>query len=231
MSWWSPTLLADLAAHYRVTVFDLPGVGYSGTATGSFTVDWLADVTAGLLDELNLDDAAVLGWGLGAQIAVALAERHPQLVGDLVLADTGLPMPGSHPMPTSASRLLTSLRAGPRAVARALFPVAAVAAAQAWLKSLTAQVPDVVTAQAIRAEEQLESSIWRGGNLVAGLHHLHVPTLVIAGSEDAVFPVADATALHSAIPGAQLYLMPGNSYGAIVQSPTQFVDALRSFTS
>ena len=47
LSWWGQSLLSDLSGHYRVTVFDLPGVGYSGRATAPLSLSWLADMTAG----------------------------------------------------------------------------------------------------------------------------------------------------------------------------------------
>lgn len=67
MAWWEPNLLSILAQHYRVTVFDLPGVGYSAPALAPVSLDWLADETAGLIEALGLIEPNVLGWGLGGR--------------------------------------------------------------------------------------------------------------------------------------------------------------------
>ena len=83
MSWWDPALLSDLSSHYTVTMFDLPGAGYSGPTPSPLSLPWLADMTAGLVLTLGLSDPIVLGWGLGGEIALSLAERHPE---DRVLA-------------------------------------------------------------------------------------------------------------------------------------------------
>jgi pimeloyl-ACP methyl ester carboxylesterase len=90
LSWWDPALLSDLSSHYTVTVFDLPGAGYSGPATAPLSLGWLADMTAGLVLTLGLSDPTVLGWGLGGQIAMSLAERHPGIASSLVLVDTSV---------------------------------------------------------------------------------------------------------------------------------------------
>ena len=88
MSWWDPALLSDLSSHYTVTVFDLPGAGYSGPVTRPLSLPWLADMTAGFALTIGLSDPIVLGWGLGGEIALSLAERHPEIASLLVLVDT-----------------------------------------------------------------------------------------------------------------------------------------------
>ena len=230
MTWWSPTLIQALDQHYRVTIFDLPGVGYSGPPSAPLSIDWLADVTAGLADELGLSKSVVFGWGMGGQIAVALSMRHPTLVSDLVVADTGLPTSGSQPMSTPAASLLGSPTATPAAISRLMFPPAAAAARHEWLHELDEQIPDDVTSETISMQSRLESAFWTGNDSVSGLAGLRHPVLVIAGDDDNVFPSADATALSAAISGAQHYLWNGAGYGALLQDPPQFVSLLQEFT-
>ncbi|MGP8066109.1 MAG: alpha/beta fold hydrolase, partial [Acidimicrobiales bacterium] len=62
---WDPQVLVALGTYYRVTVFDLPGVGYSEPSRGAETVPRLADLTAGLIWSLGLSQPTVVGWGLG----------------------------------------------------------------------------------------------------------------------------------------------------------------------
>ena len=47
-------------------------------------------MTAGLVLTLGLSDPTVLGWGLGGEIALSLAKRHPGIVSSLVLVDTSV---------------------------------------------------------------------------------------------------------------------------------------------
>ncbi|MHB1986729.1 MAG: alpha/beta fold hydrolase [Acidimicrobiales bacterium] len=230
MTWWSPALIQELSQHYQVTMFDLPGVGYSGAPSSAVSVSWLADVTAGLINELGLTQPVVLGWGFGGQIALALAERHPPLVSDLVLADTALAVPGSQPMTLTAAKLFTSPASTPAAISAVMFPAGAPRAGQAWLQELSAQVPDSVTSSAIAAESRAEAELWRSGALVGGLAALKLPVLVIAGSADNVFPSGDATLLSAAIAGAQHYLWRGTGYGGLLQEPVQFTTLVEDFT-
>ncbi len=229
MAWWSPALLQTLAQHYQVTIFDLPGVGYSAPPPARLSVSWLADVTAGLASELGLSSPVVLGWGLGGQIALAMAERHPALVRDLVLVDSGAPVPGAEPPPASLARLLARPTVTPAEVATLMFPASEGAARATWLQDLVSQVPDNVTASAISAEASLERSVWSSPALSAGLSSLRLPVLVVGGSADSLFPPADASALVAAIPGSQSRTIPGG-YGAIQADAAQILTVLQDFT-
>ena len=85
---WAPSFLDALAAHHRVVVFDNAGVGETSPLPGRLTISGMADQTSALISALRLHRPAVLGWSMGGMIAQALAVRHPDQVGRLVLAAT-----------------------------------------------------------------------------------------------------------------------------------------------
>ncbi len=58
---------------------DRPGLGSSTAAPGRTTGDWATDVRA-LLDALQIQRVAVLGWSMGGQYALACAARLPDRV-------------------------------------------------------------------------------------------------------------------------------------------------------
>lgn len=73
-------LSAQLATDFTVYTADLPGYG-SSASTYPYTLDYIAD-------ELSTQvpgKVTVLGWSLGACIALKLAERYPQKVQRLIL--------------------------------------------------------------------------------------------------------------------------------------------------
>jgi pimeloyl-ACP methyl ester carboxylesterase len=82
----SSGLFDQAAGRFRVLAFDRPGYGYSERPRGRlWTPEAQADLLAGALRGLGAERAVVLGHSWGAQVAVALALRHPDLVGSLVL--------------------------------------------------------------------------------------------------------------------------------------------------
>jgi pimeloyl-ACP methyl ester carboxylesterase len=63
----------------RIVSPDRPGLGRSSAAPGRVTADWSDDVRQ-LLDTLEVERCAVLGWSMGAQYALACAALLPTRV-------------------------------------------------------------------------------------------------------------------------------------------------------
>jgi len=231
MSWWDAALLSDLSRRYRVTVFDLPGAGYSGAPTAPLSLGWLADMTAGLAFAVGLSHPVVLGWGLGGEIALALAERHPGLASSLVLVDTSGGGGSATPPASGVARLLALPGATPVALARLLFPRtnAGRRASVPWASSLLA-TPDFVTARSIAAEAELQARFWKHSPLTPGLLRVEIPALVVSGADDTVFPPQNAPALDGLLPHAKLVMLTAAGYGAIIQDEPAFVAAVEGFT-
>jgi 2-succinyl-6-hydroxy-2,4-cyclohexadiene-1-carboxylate synthase len=74
------------AKRFRTIVVDLPGHGRSGIGEPwRMTVEHTASDLAEILERLDAIPARVLGYSLGARIALALAVTHPKTVERLVL--------------------------------------------------------------------------------------------------------------------------------------------------
>ena len=83
---WADHLDA-LAANHRVIGADLPGHGATPAAAtlAAMTVEATADALADYLALEGASPAHVLGYSLGARIALRLAVSHPEAVDRLVL--------------------------------------------------------------------------------------------------------------------------------------------------
>jgi 2-succinyl-6-hydroxy-2,4-cyclohexadiene-1-carboxylate synthase len=80
------THLDAFARRFRVIVVDLPGHGRSGTAEPwRMTVERTATDLAEIVERLDVTPAAVVGYSLGARIALALAVTNPPAVERLLL--------------------------------------------------------------------------------------------------------------------------------------------------
>ncbi|HEU4324308.1 MAG TPA: alpha/beta hydrolase [Roseiflexaceae bacterium] len=82
---WLPAARA-LEADYDVIMLDTRGHGGSARVAGDFSPDTLVADVAAALRALGLERVHLLGFSQGASTAVLLADRHPDLVGRLVLA-------------------------------------------------------------------------------------------------------------------------------------------------
>lgn len=61
---------------YRVVVIDLPGSGQSDVIP-DITIEEMAEVTAGVLEELKLEKVVLIGHSMGGYVSLAFAEKYP----------------------------------------------------------------------------------------------------------------------------------------------------------
>ncbi len=87
-------ILPSLAAKYRVIAFDNRGVGQTDKPDIPYSIEMMADDTAGLLYALGIQQAHILGASMGGRIAAALTLKYPDLVKSLILVSTVMTMKG-----------------------------------------------------------------------------------------------------------------------------------------
>jgi pimeloyl-ACP methyl ester carboxylesterase/quercetin dioxygenase-like cupin family protein len=91
---WIP-LAAQLMRDHTVIVPDLRGMGLSAVATDGFSKKNQAEDVAGVLDALQIRQAAVVGHDIGNMVAFAFAIGHQDRTTHLVMMDA--PVPGIGP--------------------------------------------------------------------------------------------------------------------------------------
>ena len=117
---WQPYLVATLAAHHTVVVFDNAGVGQTAALASPLTITAMANQASALISALRLGRPAVLGWSMGGMIAQALAVLHPAQVSRLILAATQAGTGTARPVPAAAAAAVVS--SNPATVLSVLFP-------------------------------------------------------------------------------------------------------------
>lgn len=225
--------IALLARSHRVVAPDLRGHGRSASGPPFGLAELAGDLEA-LLAALGLEDVALVGWSLGAQVALAALPQLRGRVRRLALvsatprfvADDGWP----HGLPARSVEVLAArVRRDPaRAVARffdglfvdgELDPPAR-AAATALRDAIP--VPDAGAALAgldVLAREDLRPR----------LGAVDVPTLVVHGELDPICPAGAGRALAAAIPGARLHALPGAGHAPFLSRPAAVRAALHPF--
>ncbi len=87
INWWNG-MVPLLDRNHRVIAVDLRGHGGSEKPTSDYSIPDQADLVAQALGRLGVSDAEVVGHSLGGGVAVAVAERSPELVSRVVIIDT-----------------------------------------------------------------------------------------------------------------------------------------------
>jgi len=188
-----------------VVIFDVPGVGGSSTPLSPYRPASIARLAAALLDRLGYGPVDVLGVSWGGAIAQQFAFQHASRCRRLVLAATS---PGALMVPPHPSVLLKMLT--PR---RYIDREHALEVAGEVYGGVFRRDPRLVaqTLKHVRFSTRrgyyLQLAAAFGWTSLPWLPLLRQPTLVMAGADDPLVPLANARILHCLIPDARLVIL------------------------
>lgn len=207
-----------LARAFRLITVDLPGHGRTARADPDrLTVERTADDLATILHRAGAVPADMLGYSLGARIALRLAVAHPSVVGRLVLES---PSAG---LPTAAER--AARIEADEALAARIEREGIAAFVDEWERQpIFASHAALAPARAARLRAMrlandprgLAASLRGAGQgamepLFDRLAAIAAPTLVIAGALDERGSTR-AGDVARRIPGARLEILPGSGH-------------------
>lgn len=224
-------LKRELDKQFHVQVLPLPG--YDGAAACEpYTLERMADTLAKAAPK----HCGVIGWSLGAQVALTWARRTPQQVRRLALIAATPCFTQRNDWPHAVTpmvmRQFTSQiqRDCPSVLRRfvALQSLNDKHAVRVAHKLRTALFTNALPLPAV-LESGLE--LLRTSDLRAGLPSIQQPALVLHGEHDAVTPCAAGEALSHALPQGQFHKMSGAGHapfltdaGAVAALVTAFFD-------
>jgi len=215
---------ARLADQAVLLTYDCRGHGKSDRRAETFTTELFARDLAELLDHVGWTSATVAGCSMGGCVAQAFAGLYPSRVSGLGLIDTTA-WYGEDAPKNWRERAATARSNGLKGMVEFQ--------ATRWFSDPFRTIhPELVKVMA---------EIFLGNDLDcyaatcvmlgdADLRHLlpalRVPVAVIVGEEDYATPVAMAQALHEAIRGSTLTIIPGGRHLTPVECPEQIASQL-----
>ena len=197
--------------------FDPPGVGGSAPPTGPYRFTGLCALIADMLTELGYDQVDVLGISWGGGVAQHFAAFRRSRCRRLVLAATAtgaLMVPGR---PSALIHMVTprryldprylhryagdlyggSARDDPERIAAAMHDGNRVGPSRGYLHQLTAGA---------------------GWTSLPFLPLLRQPTLILAGDDDPIIPLANARLMKLLIPKSRLHVYRGGHLGLVTEA-------------
>ena len=244
---WTLLPLRRLADQFTLIFYDHRCNGRSqGAPVSSMTFENLTADADALRQKLGYERWAVLGHSFGGHVALEYALRYPDRVSHLVLLDTGGDSSWSR---HKAVELLASRGYSPTKVelARRLFtgefrsrqmPLIIMRIGSAYYShpSLSLVVRDLVRGE-WRSKMRPEAMIFAGRHLLKDwtvmdrLGGITVPTLVVAGHDDFIFPPQHQRELADKIPRARLVLIERAGHNAHSEQSAEVVQTIRDFIS
>ncbi|RYL95757.1 alpha/beta hydrolase [Sporolactobacillus sp. THM7-4] len=172
-----------------------------------------------LLEHLKIKSVHVVGDGIGGNIAFELARRYPMHVASLTLMSTPLSFQDdvvTKPLTTLAQLITIDRRLVFQKLLMDNFHTHTEEKARILEKTFT-QVSAQTVKKCIFALQHFYDPVHF--HFVDELSRLNIPTLVLHGTEDPVFPVQLAAVYALCIPGSRLMTIPGAAHCLPLDQP------------
>jgi len=211
-----PARMRHLAAT-SVIAIDLPGHGESSPPACA-TIDTFSELLRDFVDALGLERFVLAGHSMGGAIALDFALAYPQRLDGLVLIGAGATMPVS-------TKLIELTRddfaAATELIVRYSYRRSVGAEELALYLTHLRRCNPVVLLEDLLACAAFDVTGQLGG--VTG------PTQIIFGAEDRMTPPALGQALHAALPGSSLAIVPNAGHNVMVEYPDLVAACLTEF--
>jgi pimeloyl-ACP methyl ester carboxylesterase len=235
-------VMPRLAQFGTVVAFDRPAFGLTERppadawqGANPYTVDAQVQLAVGLMDELGVERAILVGHSAGGGIAVLTSLQFPDRVQALILVSPAIYAGGGTPSwIRPLLRLPQVRRLGPLVVR---WQVAQLERAlpTAW------HDPSKITPEVLAGyRKPLQVDNWdvafweflsasRPVGVADQLDRVTMPALVVTGDDDTWVPTAQSVRLASELPNAELAVIPSCGHVAQEECPEQFLEAALGF--
>jgi 3-oxoadipate enol-lactonase len=221
LSWWQQ--LAHFAPRYTCVGFAHRGFPPSSAVPGKSAPDSYADDLAALIDELALNDVALVAQSMGGWTCLEYALRAPQKVRALVMASTSGAMDFSQ---LNDAEVDEWSRRAPAELeklqARGIHPAGGerMAQEQPALSQLYNQISELAS-PAFREDVRVRIRELRVQS-PSTLKSLAMPVLFITGDEDWVFPPAAGPAFARLAPKGDAVRVPAAGHSVYFERAARF---------
>jgi pimeloyl-ACP methyl ester carboxylesterase len=236
-------VMDELGKYGRVIAFDRPAFGLTerpmrGTwqGTNPYSPQGQVELMLGLMDELKLDKAILVGNSAGGTVAAQVALEQPEHVAGLVLVDAAIYQGGGAPAWVRPLLYTPQMnRLGPLIMRQF-----GGEPGENFIKSAWSD-PEKIPKETLEAyRKPLRANDWdkalweltkasRRPNFVNKLTSLNVPTLVLSGADDNIVPLQQSKRLAKDIPNAKLVTFATCGHTPQEECPTLFVEAIATW--
>ncbi len=231
VSWWQQ--VAHFSPHYTCVAFAHRGFAPSDpVAGGPDPADYAGDLAA-LIDTLGFTDVRLVGQSMGGWTMLEYALAHPAKVKALVLSSTSGTIDRRGVDPSGGKDydawLARSEAANKEGLAQGIHPaMGAKGAARAPALHLLYRTIDEMAGTL--EKEKLRAGLRRTATrTLADLRDFPVPTLLIAGADDTVFPPFLSAAIAAKLPHGEAKMIPDAGHSPYFDHAATFNALVEAF--
>lgn len=205
---WGYQVPALVTAGYRVILIDSRGHGRSKRDTRPYSYDLMASDVLSVMDTLELERAAFVGWSDGACTALVLASGNPDRVSGVFFFACNMDPSGVREMGEPGPILM-------RCFSRHAVDYARLSATPDDFQGFVGAVSHMQATQP--------------NYTASDLARIRVPVTVVQSEHDEFIKREHAEYLAESIPDAELVILPGVTHFAPLQRPEEFNAVVLAF--
>ncbi len=228
---WSLQLLELASPHCHVIAPDLPGHGTMALSPNGHSVDTMADEVIRLLDHMGLTEPVVVGGlSMGGYVALSIAVRYPHRLRGLVLLNTraGADTPETAKVREEIAQTIEKT-GDSSVVLEIMLPKLLAPATYQDQPEIVEMTRDMMASASPEGVAATSRALAARPSRIDDLPNIRLPTLVIAGANDQLIPLSESESLASAIPGAELVIIPDSGHLSPRENPEATNAAILGF--
>ena len=216
-----------LSERYRTIAVDNLGWGHSDRPVTDYSFPLWVDTLVGLLDDLGIERASLVGHTLGGWVCALVAHQHPERVDKLVLVNNA----GLNPTaPTSPGEFrLPDRDAVQRSLERTFEGSYAVTDAMVDDEFSRQEQPGTAEAYAAIVRYVADLDIRAEWGLATRLPAMTTPTLVVWGDDDPVITPEYGRQAADLLPNGNLVLIKEGAHIPLARKPKEFAQVVTEF--
>jgi 3-oxoadipate enol-lactonase len=220
----------ELARHgWRIVAPQLRGFDGPPADRVAISVDEYAGDVIDLLDALDIEQAVIGGLSMGGYITFAMFRHAPRYFRGMILADTR----AEADTPEGAEgrkRMIQLVREeGAARVAEEMMPRLVGPSTRVSRPEVVEAVRDLILSNPTETIAGAITALMTRPDSTPLLSHVHCPTLVVVGDEDALTPRPCSEAIQRGIVGAELAVLPQAGHMSNMEQPAAFNLAVARF--
>jgi len=249
MDAWDPSFIRSLSSNNTVIVFDSRRLGNTTAGSKPYSMQLLANDTAGLLDTLKIPKADVMGYSLGSFIAQQFAVMHPEKINNIILVATSCGGKDAIDQPLEFRKLqyeiVNKYLNNVSISQEEMKSLVTASLGEGWIRlhPESVDIPANITIQQMKLglptdtmnNQNNVGHLWTATNwsgVCDQLAKIAKPTLLIAGTDDNLYvPHANALVIAGKIPAAWLVQIKDAGHAVMDQYPEEIGKIVNTFLS
>lgn len=224
-SWLSySTVLPLLDRKYRVYILDQRGHGDSDRPAGGYALQQFADDVIAFMDVMGINQATLVGHSMGSFVAQHVAVAAPDRVKRLVLSGSAT---------TIRNAVVSDLQ---REVNALKDPIPEKFVRDFQVGMAFQPLADGFVKAVVKESLNIPARVWRevmaemlSPKAQVELAKIKVPTLILWGDKETVFPRSEQDLLLAALPNARLKVYEDTGHAMHWERPERFAKDLQEF--